>query len=192
MNRLTVFMALVISSLTGCISTHRVAINNADNWIPEAQEQLLQEDVTLRTTDGQQYSGELEMFSTEKAVILDNEMETSVEEELTDVSYVGRSPNYVTPVLAGLGGVILGAIVGGGIGAGTTDPQPEVLGLNSVAATASAATVGAAVGGLVGILVGSLASTVDQYEIGRPSGSNGAEESGSRITPERGFIAKNK
>ena len=111
MNRLVVFVVLALQSLTGCISSHRVTLNEADHWIPEAQEQLLQEDVTVRTTGGRQYSGELLMLSAEKTVILNDETDTSVEEELPQVLYLGESPSYVAPFLAGLGGVILVGIV---------------------------------------------------------------------------------
>jgi len=153
-------LLIAFSWATGCTSSHLVDFDQAGLWIPKAQEQLLGENVNVRTTSGEEFSGRLQSLNGDSLRVQDGD-KPSVEIALANVSYVGASSNVAGPILGGIGGFFMGGAIGGAIGRsnaedGRTDEFFSGLG---------GSLVGATVGGVIGMAVGGAATTADQYEI---------------------------
>ncbi len=147
----------------GCTSTHMVDSGSSDQWLPDAQEQLVGEDVRVRTTDGRAYGGTLSFLSADSIKVWDSDANRFSEEALTDVTYVGRPSNATAPILGCIGGAVLGGFLGGALSA--EEPEIESLGVNTVESAAYGGIIGALIGGTAGAIIGGVASRVDQYEI---------------------------
>lgn len=145
----------------GCASTHVVDSDHSEQWILRAQDQLLGEDVIVRTTNGSGYSGKLTLLSRDSVMLKDDQGRSLVAEELSNVAFVGEPTNAAAPILGGIGGGLLGILIGGGLSAEDSD---ATLGIG-VESAATGAIIGGIAGGVLGAIIGGLASKVDQYEI---------------------------
>ena len=153
-----------LAYIAGCTSTHVVDSSNPEPWIPTAREQLLGEDVEVRTIDGRHYSGMLILLSPDSVKLKDSESDTLIADGLPRVIWVGEPTNAAGPILGCIGGVAAGGTIGVASVENALQTESMVKGI----------TLGAVIGGLVGVTIGGFATKADQYEIhqGRKSKKN--------------------
>jgi len=150
---------IALSLAIGCTSTHLVDSSQAVLWIPKVQKQLLGEDVNVRTTSGEEFSGTLQLLNVDSLRVWNDDHEAPVEIALANVSYVGVSGDVAAPIAGGLFGTFLGCQVGGAIGKKSAGKDDEFL------AGLDEATFGGLLGCMTGALAGGGATSGAQYEI---------------------------
>ncbi|MDH4070095.1 MAG: hypothetical protein OEV30_06695 [Ignavibacteria bacterium] len=176
MNIQIMFPLAVLLCTTGCVTTHVVSLDDRETWIPEAQEHLVANTVDVETVGGNEYAGIVSVLTIDSLGIVDETTDAHIGTDLRTVTYVGRSPNYLVPILSGIAGLFVGGAIPGLL----SDGGDLETGMNR-------ASTGALVGALLGAWIGGEITRVHKYEIrhgpekksaetGKPRGTSGAAE----------------
>lgn len=163
MKKANLIFALALSMACGCSTTRVVELGHEDQWMSEAQADLLNRDAKANMTDGREVEGTIIRLNADSLCVrrdLDGKLHT---ESLGHVTSIRQSP-HVWPALGGFfGGALVGAAIGGAVGMESSHPEPEVLGLNTVAGGISGAAIGALIGAAAGGIGLGLATSVTDY-----------------------------
>ena len=151
----------------GCSTMHQVDVDQPEQWMADAQHNLLNRDATVMTTDGRAIEGKIIKLNPD-SLLLQLEVDNAVVAHRLD--HVGsiKQPRSVFAVIGGLrGGTIVGALVGGSIGFSSEPPRTDALGFNTVASGLDGMVIGGLVGGVGGMVGLGLATSVDDYQFNR-------------------------
>lgn len=162
-----VLISALIAAITGCSSVEHVELAQKERWLPGAQRELLNSDVSVTTRGGYRYEGKMVRLTGDSLWLVGTSRSTRNGLELDEVSSIRPSRSYGAPIGGFLGGVLVGALVGNAIGFRDATEQTGPIGqfFERTANSWAGAILGAAVGGAVGAAVLGLASSVTDYEI---------------------------
>ena len=168
--RLAYFSSVLILC-GGCASLQQVELGKKDQWIAGAQADLLNKDATVITVDGRTQEGKIILLDSDSLSLQDESSIAPLSFSIGRVSAIRPSRNTGAPIGGFWGGLVIGAAVGGAIGAvqETSEPNPWVFGLDVALEksvnTTSYGVIGAIIGSVsMGMILG-LATAVTDYQI---------------------------
>jgi hypothetical protein len=177
-----ILLFVITIMCTGCASVEQVELRQKDQWVPKAQMQLLNKDVTVNMRDGRTYDGNVLRLDTDSLCLVLESNPRFVALPLERVSLIQPSRNAGPPIAGFLGGLLVGGAAGAAIGASQVDdpPNPYVMGLNTVMEKTAAAAGGGLYGALIGsvalgTIVGAATAVTDYRIIYNPSPATAAE-----------------
>ncbi len=129
----------------------------------QAQGDLLDRDGKAITTGGAAIEGTIFRLNADSVWVRRASDGRLHSEPLDRVGSIQQEPR-IWPAIGGFfGGALVGAAIGGAVGMESSHPEPEVLGLNTVAEGISGAAIGAMIGAVAGGIGLGLATSVTDY-----------------------------
>ncbi len=155
------FGALI--TLAGCSSTKQVELAQKDQWIADAQSDLVGSYATITSTDGRTGAGTIFKMNADSLSLRDEGSGTVMTFDVNHVAYIQQSSNAWPAVGGFVGGALIGGLIGGAIG------TSEATSANSVESGVEtfvwAPVIGVAVGGVAGAAILGAATSTTSYQI---------------------------
>ncbi len=162
-----ILLASALVLAVGCSSTKMVSLDQKEDWIESAHNDLEKKSATVYSTEGHMYEGTVLQLTEDSLYLQDDLARQDQAVPLDHVTLIKRPRNVVAPLGGVLGGALVGGLIGSLVGASETTESPYIF--PAMFEATSHAMSGAFIGGAIGAValggILGLATSVTDYQI---------------------------